>query len=199
MATREKKIVLLGKEGVGKSTMMHRIRFDKFEGSRDATIGAAFMTYNVIDESGKITRLHFWDTAGNDRFTHLLPMYIRGALVIVICFSDFQDIDSISKYVSEASKIAPTASFVLVATKIDLFSSGPWQDLLEVQEDSLPCNKIKEYCQNHSIPLFFTSSKTGQGVKDLVEHITSLIVDTVTTPEETITLQTSQTSQRCCF
>ena len=202
MATpHERKIVLLGKEGVGKSTMIYRIRFGSFEGAREATIGAAFMSYKIIDEQGNIIPLHFWDTAGNERFTRLLPMYIRGALVVLVCFSDYSDLQTISKYVEDVWRVEPMAKIILVGTKVDLFSQegSVWRDLLEVNLETIPCKELREYASSKGFPLFFTSSRTGQGVKNLVNHVSSLVSDSPKTQEERVILQSPESwAPKCC-
>ena len=197
----ERKIVLLGKEGVGKSTLIYRIRFGSFEGGREATIGAAFMSYKMIDSQGNITPLHFWDTAGNERFTHLLPLYIRGARVVLICFSDYSDLQTISKYVENVLRVEAFAKIILVGMKVDLLSKekSAWKDLLDVNLEEIPCQELREYASSKEFPLFFTSSRTGQGVKKLMAHISSLFSESSKIPEERVILQSPESwTPKCC-
>jgi GTPase SAR1 family protein len=50
-----------------------------------ATIGAAFLAKVVTTVSGPV-RLQLWDTAGQEKFRSLAPMYYRAAAVAVLVY-----------------------------------------------------------------------------------------------------------------
>jgi Ras-related protein Rab-7A len=65
MATRKKvllKIVILGDSGVGKTSLMNQYVNKKFSGQYKATIGADFLTKEVMVGENLVT-LQIWDTA----------------------------------------------------------------------------------------------------------------------------------------
>ena len=72
-------IITLGSSFVGKTSIINRIQFNKFEESLPATIG---IKYNIIKKNytkKNITiSLNFRDTMGHEKYQHILPLqYIR--------------------------------------------------------------------------------------------------------------------------
>lgn len=74
------KVVVLGPFGVGKSTLLQRIRgIPDTEPGPGPTIGAAFVEWNH-----PLGKVHIWDTAGQERYSSLLPMYTRNACIAIL-------------------------------------------------------------------------------------------------------------------
>lgn len=78
----EAKIVVLGSQGVGKTSLVHRYVKNQFSpASTTSTVGASFLTKRVVDEdSDTVVRLQIWDTAGQERFRCVLDF-----LVVITC------------------------------------------------------------------------------------------------------------------
>jgi signal recognition particle receptor subunit beta len=76
----EAKIVVLGSQGVGKTSLVHRYVKNAFTPpDTQSTIGASFLTKRVADiDSSTIVRLQIWDTAGQERFRSISKLYYRG-------------------------------------------------------------------------------------------------------------------------
>lgn len=79
------KIIFLGDQGVGKSSILNRFAQDKFEQNYQATIGLDFHSKNVTIDNVNV-RLLLYDTAGQEKFKSLIPMYIRDANIIVVVY-----------------------------------------------------------------------------------------------------------------
>lgn len=60
---RKYKVVLLGEISVGKTAIISRFLYDKFDDKYQATIGIDFMSKNMYMDD-KTIRLQLWDTAG---------------------------------------------------------------------------------------------------------------------------------------
>lgn len=58
------KIVILGDEGVGKTSLLARFMYDTFDPSYKVTIGIDFVSKNLY-LSDRVVRLQLWDTAGS--------------------------------------------------------------------------------------------------------------------------------------
>jgi len=85
----EAKLVVLGSQGVGKTSLVHRYVKQAFEppSKAQSTIGASFLTTRVHDpESGATLRLQIWDTAGQERFRSIFRLYYRGAHAAILCY-----------------------------------------------------------------------------------------------------------------
>jgi small GTP-binding protein len=72
----EAKIVVLGSQGVGKTSLVARYVKNQFNPSTTtSTVGASFLTKRVVDEDSDTTvRLQIWDTAGQERFRYGMPL-----------------------------------------------------------------------------------------------------------------------------
>eukprot|EP00605_Chrysophyceae_sp_TOSAG23-4_P002659 GSChrysophyteH1.ASY1.ANO1.2935.1 assembled CDS len=77
------KIVFLGDQGVGKTSIITRFMYDSFDKLYQATIGIDFLSKTMYLED-RTVRLQLWDTAGQERFRSLIPSYIRDSSVAVI-------------------------------------------------------------------------------------------------------------------
>lgn len=85
----EAKIVVLGSQGVGKTSLVMRYCKGAFDPSQiTSTVGASFMTKRVVDsDTDTQVRLQIWDTAGQERFRSISRLYYRGANACILCYS----------------------------------------------------------------------------------------------------------------
>ena len=135
------KIIFLGDQYVGKSSILNRFYQDKFEPDYQATIGLDFHSKNVAI-NGTSVRLLLYDTAGQEKFKSLIPMYIRDANIIIVVY-DITSKDSFlhtEHWVNETKDLKrEDAIFVLVGNKIDLevkeFYKRKKQKIMQVLKD----------------------------------------------------------------
>ncbi|CAD5214389.1 unnamed protein product [Bursaphelenchus xylophilus] len=116
------KIVLLGDGAVGKSSILLRYTEDKFNDNHQSTIQAAFAT-KVIWVDNKQVELNVWDTAGQEKFHALGPIYYRhsqGAL-LVYDISDEKSFQRVQKWVLELNRmLGQNCVLRIVGNKLDL-------------------------------------------------------------------------------
>jgi Ras-related protein Rab-24 len=81
------KVVLLGKEYGGKTSLVERYIHGKFNAQApyQSTIGAAFGAKKV-SVNGESVTLGIWDTAGSERYESMSRIYYRGAKSAIVCF-----------------------------------------------------------------------------------------------------------------
>mmetsp|Transcript_42620 Transcript_42620/g.166385 ORF Transcript_42620/g.166385 Transcript_42620/m.166385 type:complete len:169 (-) Transcript_42620:1817-2323(-) len=79
------KLVFLGDQSVGKTSIITRFMYDKFDNNYQATIGIDFLSKTMYLED-RTVRLQLWDTAGQERFRSLIPSYIRDSSVAVVVY-----------------------------------------------------------------------------------------------------------------
>ena len=86
--TLEAKLVVLGSQNVGKTSLVHRlVHSTVLPPSTPAPVGASFLTTRVHDpESDTDIRLQIWDTAGQERFRSISKLYYRGAHAAILCY-----------------------------------------------------------------------------------------------------------------
>ncbi|KAJ5152655.1 Ras-like GTP-binding protein RYL2 [Penicillium canariense] len=89
----EAKIVVLGAQGVGKTSLVQRYVRNSFDPSTTtSTVGASFVTKRVLDTTSDTTvRLQIWDTAGQERFRSISRLYYRGAHACLLCYDITDD------------------------------------------------------------------------------------------------------------
>merc|ERR1719473_1870579 len=88
MAHRKKvllKVIILGDSGVGKTSLMNQYVNKKFSNQYKATIGADFLTKEVLLDE-KLVTMQIWDTAGQERFQSLGVAFYRGADACVLVY-----------------------------------------------------------------------------------------------------------------
>ncbi|VDL97939.1 unnamed protein product [Schistocephalus solidus] len=82
---RKFKLVFLGEQSVGKTSLITRFMYETFDSVYQATIGIDFLSKTMYLEDRTI-RLQLWDTAGQERFRSLIPSYIRDSSVAVVVY-----------------------------------------------------------------------------------------------------------------
>jgi len=116
------KLVFLGDQSVGKTSIITRFMYDQFDKSYQATIGIDFLSKTMYLED-RTVRLQLWDTAGQERFRSLIPSYIRDSSVAVIVYdiTDRQSFLNSSKWIDEVrSERGNDVVIMLVGNKTDL-------------------------------------------------------------------------------
>ena len=79
------KLVFLGDQSVGKTSIINRFIYGTFEAKDHPTVGIDF-TSKTLQFENKTIRLQLWDTAGQERFRSLIPSYIRDSSVAIIVY-----------------------------------------------------------------------------------------------------------------
>ena len=65
------KVIILGDSGVGKTSLMNQYVNKKFSNQYKATIGADFLTKEVMVDDRLVT-MQIWDTAGQERYVDII-------------------------------------------------------------------------------------------------------------------------------
>ena len=80
------KIILLGDSSVGKTHLLSRYIRGQLPRSKFPTIGVEFATKPVPLKTGGTVRVQIWDTAGQEKYHSLAPMYYRGAQAAIVVY-----------------------------------------------------------------------------------------------------------------
>jgi len=120
------KVIILGDSGVGKTSLMNQYVNKKFTNQYKATIGADFLTKEVMIDDKMVT-LQIWDTAGQERFQSLGVAFYRGADCCVLVYDltvpkTFESMESWREdFLVQASPRDPdNFPFVVIGNKADL-------------------------------------------------------------------------------
>ena len=137
---RKFKLVFLGEQSVGKTSLITRFMYDSFDNTYQATIGIDFLSKtmyledrtvsNNVDSSWEVNpplksahrkaifdlffvlqvRLQLWDTAGQERFRSLIPSYIRDSTVAVVVY----DITNANSFHQTSKVSIPTPTIFII-------------------------------------------------------------------------------------
>lgn len=162
------KIVLVGDECVGKTSLLTRYIENQFIEYYSPTIGVDFKTKRIpLMGSNFTSNLQIWDTAGKKEFEHLTTSYYYNSKAFILVFSltslhSFENVkrrmDMIKKYNSD-----PNVTIYLCGTKSDLINKR------EVTQDN-----IDIFTKDVAIPYFEVSSqsyKDKDKIKDMFEAL----------------------------
>ncbi|XP_048837755.1 ras-related protein Rab-7b isoform X1 [Brienomyrus brachyistius] len=169
MASRKKvllKVIILGDSGVGKTSLMNQYVNKKFSNQYKATIGADFLTKEVMVDDRLVT-MQIWDTAGQERFQSLGVAFYRGADCCVLVYdvtapNTFKTLDSWrDEFLIQASPRDPeNFPFVVLGNKIDL------------ENRQVTTKRAQAWCQSkNGIPYFETSAKEAINVDQAFQTI----------------------------
>ncbi|RMX62356.1 hypothetical protein DD238_007538 [Peronospora effusa] len=89
------KVIILSDSGVGKTSLMNQYLNEKFSSQYKATIGADFLTKEIMLDD-KLVTMQIWDTAGQERFQSLGVAFYRGADACVLVY-DIANLKSFEK------------------------------------------------------------------------------------------------------
>ncbi|KAG5508394.1 hypothetical protein JIQ42_08133 [Leishmania sp. Namibia] len=167
-STLKHKLVLLGDQSVGKTSIITRFMYDTFGQQYQPTIGIDFFSKTIRLEDDRDVRLHLWDTAGQERFHSLIPSYIRNSAATVVVyditarptfFSAFKWIDEVR------SESGDDVVIMLVGNKIDQASERREVSAEEAMKKASECNVL------------FTevSAKHGTNIKHMFRQVAAAL------------------------
>ena len=119
------KVVIVGATEVGKTSILNVLTNGDMGNEISPTIGASFLIKD-LEVNHSTIHLALWDTAGQEKYKSMTPLYFRGALYGIIVFSiidlnSFLAVDSWVKSVKQHS--GENTVFLLVGNKVDLEQS----------------------------------------------------------------------------
>nr|AWW15252.1 Ras-related protein RABH1C [Leavenworthia alabamica] len=161
------KLVFLGDQSVGKTSIITRFMYDKFDTTYQPTIGIDFLSKTMYLED-RTVRLQLWDTAGQERFRSLIPSYIRDSSVAIVVYdvSKRQSFLNTSKWIEDVRRERGQGDviIVLVGNKTDLVD----QRQVSITEGE---DKGKEY----GVMFIETSAKENFNIKSLFRKIAAAL------------------------
>ncbi|BEJ14931.1 hypothetical protein CspHIS471_0406980 [Cutaneotrichosporon sp. HIS471] len=119
----EAKVVLLGSQGVGKTSLILRLTTGSYSAiPAPASLEGSLYKRKLVHD-GVPVKLQIWDTAGQERFRSMAPIYYRGAHVCILVY-DTTDRDSfmdVRSWLDELnSKASKDMIIYVVGAKTDL-------------------------------------------------------------------------------
>ena len=166
------KCVLLGDANAGKSALLQRYIKNEFTNKSQSTIGCSFNT-RELEINNKIVKLDIWDTAGEEKYRSLLPLYYRAAKLVLLCF----DLSVYNTALNENIKywLSQLKEHTEIKDRL-IFFVGTKTDI--------KCNEIDKQIEElqHIYPSIIyieTSSKEDVNINHLFEYSVKSVLDTI--------------------
>lgn len=161
------KLVFLGDQSVGKTSIITRFMYDNFDRHYQATIGIDFLSKTMYLDD-RTVRLQLWDTAGQERFRSLIPSYIRDSSVAVVVYdvSNRSSFLNTSKWVEDVrNERGNDVVICLVGNKTDL---GNDKRQVSTEEGD-------ERAKKDNLLFMEVSAKAGYNVKSLFRKLATAL------------------------
>ena len=182
------KVSLLGDASVGKTCLVDSMTKHQFNPNTIPNVGVSTASVNV-SVNGRDVQLSIWDTAGQETFRSLVPLYTRNAEVILLVFdvSERTSYTNIKNWIAYIRKeLVMNCPVFLVANKIDCQFIVDRADILKMATET-------------GCTLAYTSAKTGQGVVELFQEVANIIASSNKTEiSPTPQLEKIQNKKGCC-
>lgn len=149
------KTCMIGREGVGKTSISRRFAENTFSEKYKSTVGVKIFKKTIVSEDFKVDMI-VWDIHGDASFSKEKKAYFLGARAFLLVF-DISESHPIERYEENMrlfEKAHEGATIIVVFNKIDIAC----------------LSKIEEF--KASFPnSFFTSAQTGEGIEELFDSI----------------------------
>jgi small GTP-binding protein len=187
------KIVVLGNSGVGKTSLVMQWTTGDFEAQTGPTIGANHQRKSILI-SGEEVDLFLWDTAGQEQFQALTPLYAHSAatalLVVAIDeIESFKGIPTWTDLLSQSCDKSPP--IILVVNKVD-----------HLERAALAKEDIKARYNKTFQAICFVSAVTGEGVDAAFLHAGELAyrftLESANAARQPVQLAQSGKTSACC-
>merc|ERR1712154_33730 len=175
-----KKLCIIGDGATGKTALLYRFKNNVFDPKYESTI---FETECVPCEfDGQKVNLSLWDTAGQEAFDKIRVLAYDRTDILLVCFSivnrdSFRNVKDLwFKAIEKNRTKFSNAGILLVGTKSDLRGQldkkeNPEEKDVTQKEGDQMAKDIK------AISYMETSSKTGEGIKELFEEAIRAAMD----------------------
>jgi small GTP-binding protein len=168
------KICLVGEEGVGKTSLIHRFVSGAFDESYIRTLGAVVSkkTVNLGAMSGRPVQVDMMilDIMGKRTFLQLFKeAYFHGAKGILAVFDTTRrsSLKDLTKWIDGVrDSVGPIPVYAL-GNKVDLTSRR------ETNE-----REASDALRSYECPILYTSAKTGENVEQAFQGLAKTIVET---------------------
>lgn len=180
------KVVIVGNSGTGKTSILNRYVYNKFDTLVPSTIGVEFLHKDHDDT----TKLVLWDTAGQERFQSIVSSFYKGAQAIMFVYdvSSRESFDSIIGWWREYKSHGNIQKSValLVGNKADLERIVPKEEALAL---------AVQYGMYYEEVSAFNNSNVNNAFETLVRLLKQLPA----VRQEKQKKREMPTSDRCCY
>lgn len=160
----QRKICLLGSDGVGKTSIIQRYTKGTFSSSYLVTLGVDFYETEYKKETNGITNTllaQVWDLASQKTFVRIRAQYLSYTHYIVIVIDINRTTEEfVQSWIDDLHAHAgEDVPFIFALNKIDLAT------------DKIIEEEVEKLSKQYGVKVFPTSAKTGYNIKELFDHV----------------------------
>lgn len=165
-----RKVCLLGDFAVGKTSLVRRFVYNRFDDKYISTIGVKVSRKVIaLPGEGDVVEMAMmlWDLAGSEEFDRVRVSYLRGAAgaVLVCDLTRAETLGGLERYVRDLRNVSPAAQIVLAANKNDL-----------IDERQIAYERVAELAVSLGAPYYLTSAKTGDEVERMFRDLGQMLL-----------------------
>ena len=189
------KVCLIGNSGVGKTSILERAVSNLFKPETCPTVGYQNSRKEVIKDNTKYV-FNIWDTAGQETFRSLVPVYFREASAILLVFdvTSKESFDDLQYWIETLIENDIFSNqIMLIGNKIDL------------QERAVELSEITKFQEDNRLFNYFEcSALSGVNINEIFYALTSMpsIQRSNQYNQETVTLtphnENNNNNKNCC-
>ena len=161
------KLILIGDGRVGKTSIINKYINNVFNEGEEMTINSSYCERDVLFNDKKY-KFSFWDTAGQEKFNSITPIYYRDAkgVLLVYDISNPHSFERVKKWIDEMKEINNEAVFNIIGNKYDLK-----EETKQFKFNFIDDEIAKKLAIKNKTDLFFTSAKTGENINQCFENL----------------------------
>jgi small GTP-binding protein len=165
---------------------------NKFDEAEEPTTGATWQIW-ARDKKGEKFELQIWDTAGQEAFKSLGPLYYRRAVgaVVVYDVTDRRSFEHVEAWIQDFVYVAGADAIVyIVGNKID-----------QAKRRTVSSKEGMEWARQNGRAFFETSAQSGENVRRMFDALMADIgkrATSVSQPRTTAVPEISEESQCAC-
>lgn len=186
------RVVLIGNAQVGKTSIVRRLINKEFGENYIETVGAAFFSYTYTFENQTIL-LQIWDTAGQEKYQSLGPIYYRNSAAAIVVFdhTDIESFHDLSNWINAFhGSASDSAKIYIVGNKNDL------------EDHQVTSSQAQQYAEENKYEFFSVSAKTGNNIERLFQTIAQQLISSekerfILNPKTPVEA-TEMTKSKCC-
>lgn len=183
------KVVLLGDSRVGKTSLLSSQLHKEKHLSQNPTIGCQCNDVELIVEGQKVS-MQVWDTAGQEIYRALVPIYLRDAhaAIIVYDITDIKSFKALPEWMNTLFGIFPQNSpLFFVANKIDLEENRQVDDI-----------DGEEFAKKNGGQFHRTSALSGEGIEEVFRAVAKALLSSQIQENDQQLIPAAKKKDGCC-
>ena len=159
--------ILIGNSFVGKTSIIKKLINEDFSNEYRETIGGAFYTY-TYHYLNQIIILQIWDTAGQEKYQSLGPIYYRNSNIGIFVYdqNNEESFNSLKNWIKLYYSVVSNNNLIyIVGNKSDL------------EENNNIQKKVDKFCKDNNYLFIKVSALNGFNIERLFQNICLKLIE----------------------